>query len=298
MTSRVILITFFFEQCLLHLSPSNSRELVNLRGARRVPMRSVAASVARPHARPRVARRAARALPARSAASASAAPSPPEDTAEMLVLGLTGGIGMGKSFVTDALRALDVPVLDSDASVHALYAPGGGAVAAVRGAFGDEVIGSDGGVDRAALSKLVLGGTTKHDENMRELESLVHPLVEEARAAFLERADAEKHVIVVLDIPLLYEKGYEKTVDGVIVVSAKSLAKQRERCLRRDGMTEAKLESIVARQTPDADKLKKADVVIDTGCSKEETLRSVEALVRSIRAGKGGFEARTFKADA
>jgi dephospho-CoA kinase len=125
-------------------------------------MRSLAASVARPHARPRVARRGARALPERPAASASPAPSPPENTNTMLVLGLTGGIGMGKSFVTDALRALDVPVLDSDASVHALYAPGGGAVAAVRGAFGDEVIGPDGGVDRAALSKKVLGDTETH----------------------------------------------------------------------------------------------------------------------------------------
>ena len=211
----------------------------------------------------------------------------------MLVLGLTGGIGMGKSFVTDALRALDVPVLDSDASVHALYAPGGGAVEAVRGAFGDEVIGSDGGVDRAALSKLVLGGTAERDENMRRLESLVHPMVERARAAFLNEAHAENHTFVVLDIPLLYEKRYENTVDGVVVVSA-GAEKQRERAMARDGMTEAKLASIVARQTPDAEKLKRADVVIDTGCAKEETRRAVEALVRSIRAGEGGFVARTF----
>ena len=211
----------------------------------------------------------------------------------MLVLGLTGGIGMGKSFVTDVLRTLDVPVLDSDRSVHELYAPGGGAVEAVRGAFGDEVIGADGGVDRAALSKLVLGGTAERDENMRRLESLVHPMVERARAAFLNEAHAENHTFVVLDIPLLYEKRYENTVDGVVVVSA-GVEKQRERALARDGMTETKLASILARQTPDAEKLEKADVVVDTGCAKEETRRAVEALVRSIRAGEGGFEARTF----
>jgi dephospho-CoA kinase len=155
----------------------------------------------------------------------------------MLVLGLTGGIGMGKSFVTDALRALDVPVLDSDASVHALYAPGGGAVAAVRGAFGDEVIGPDGGVDRAALSKKVLGDTETHTKNMKTLESLVHPLVDSKRDAFLKQANLDKHAFVVLDIPLLFEKKYETTVDGVLVVSAGE-EKQRERCLaarRHDG---------------------------------------------------------------
>jgi dephospho-CoA kinase len=271
----------------------NSRELVSLRGARRVPMRSLAASVARPHARPRVARRGARALPERPAASASPAPSPPENTNTMLVLGLTGGIGMGKSFVTDALRALDVPVLDSDASVHALYAPGGGAVAAVRGAFGDEVIGPDGGVDRAALSKKVLGDTETHRKNMKTLESLVHPLVDSKRDAFLKQAALDKHAFVVLDIPLLFEKKYEKTVDGVLVVSAGE-EKQRERCLQREGMTETKLKNIVARQTPDAEKIAKADVVIDTACSKEETLKQVESLVMSIRAGQGGFRAKTF----
>ena len=275
----------------------NSRELVSLRGARRVPMRSLAASVARPHARLRVARRGARALPERPAASASPAPSPPENTNTMLVLGLTGGIGMGKSFVTDALRALDVPVLDSDASVHALYAPGGGAVAAVRGAFGDEVIGPDGGVDRAALSKKVLGDTETHTQNMKTLESLVHPLVDSAREAFLRQAFEDKHAFVVLDIPLLFEKRYERTVDGVLVVSA-GAEKQRERALARDGMTESKLKSIVARQTPDAEKIEKADVVIDTGCSKKETLKQVDELVRSIRAGTGGFRAKTFLNEA
>ena len=170
-------------------------------------------------------------------------------------------------------------------------------VAAVRGAFGDEVIGPDGGVDRAALSKKVLGDTETHTQNMKTLESLVHPLVDSAREAFLRQAFEDKHAFVVLDIPLLFEKRYERTVDGVLVVSA-GAEKQRERALARDGMTESKLKSIVARQTPDAEKIEKADVVIDTGCSKKETLKQVDELVRSIRAGTGGFRAKTFLNEA
>jgi dephospho-CoA kinase len=112
---------------------------------------------------------------------------------------------------------------------------------------------------------------------MKTLESLVHPLVDSKRDAFLKQANLDKHAFVVLDIPLLFEKKYERTVDGVLVVSAGE-EKQRERCLQREGMTETKLKNIVARQTPDAEKIAKADVVIDTACSKEETLKQVESV--------------------
>ncbi len=193
------------------------------------------------------------------------------------VVALTGSIGMGKSATAAMFRANGVPVWDADAAVHEIYARGGAAVEPVRARFPDAVV--DGAVDRERLSGLVLGD----DAAIRDLERIVHPLVGDHRAAFRAEADAAGAEIVVVDVPLLFETGGEKKVDAVVVVSA-SAAQQRVRVLARPGMTEAKFESILARQTPDAEKRRRADHVIDTSVSLAETEARVAALVASLRA--------------
>jgi dephospho-CoA kinase len=223
----------------------------------------------------------------------SAGPEKKQIPKKMLVLGLTGGIGMGKSFVTDVLRKCGVPVLDADAEVRVLYAFGGDAVAPIRALFGDDVIGSDGGVDRDALAKLVLG--KGNETNMSRLESLVHPLVNQRREGFLHDTFRDRNALVVLDLPLLFEKGYENHVDLIVVVSAGE-EKQRERCLRRPGMSPEKFENVKARQIADEVKKQKAHVVIDTGCDPADTTRAVTDLVEAIRNDdEGRFVARAYK---
>ena len=175
----------------------------------------------------------------------------------MIVLGLTGSIGMGKSTTAAMFEAQGAPVYDADAAVHALYAAGGGAVAAVEALF-PGVTGPDGGIDRAALAARVVG----EPEALRRLESVVHPLVGAHRTAFFEGvAHAD---VVVVDVPLLFETGGERNVDAVAVVSCPP-EMQRARVLARPGMTPEKLDAILARQTPDAEKRARADIVIDTG---------------------------------
>lgn len=193
------------------------------------------------------------------------------------VVALTGSIGMGKSATANMFRADGVPVWDADAAVHELYAAGGPAVEPVRARFPNAVV--DGAVDRERLSAEVLG----NDAAIKDLERIVHPLVGEHRAAFRAEADAAGADIVVVDVPLLFETGGEKKVDAVVVVSA-SAEQQRERVLARPGMTVAKFESILARQTPDAEKRRRADHVIDTGVSLAETEAQVAALVASMRS--------------
>ena len=151
----------------------------------------------------------------------------------MILLGLTGSIAMGKSFVAGVLTKMGIPVLDSDAVVHDLYAPGGAAVEPVRALFGASVVAEDGGISRSALGAFVLG--PENEANMRALEAAVHPLVDDARWAFLDAAEADAHPLVVIDIPLLYEKGYEDTVDAVMVASTGDADEQRARALARPG---------------------------------------------------------------
>ena len=204
----------------------------------------------------------------------------------MLLLGLTGSIGMGKSAVSSMMtEKLRVPVLDSDAVVHELYSPGGDAVEPVAALF-PGVVDPDGGISRPELGKFVLG--PDNEAAMAALEAVVHPLVDAARWKFLHDAEAAGETLVVLDIPLLYEKGYENTVDAVCVVSAGSVATQRRRVLARPGMTPEKLEAIAARQVPDATKRSMADFVIDTGCSLAETEQAVGRLVAELRATGAG----------
>lgn len=194
-----------------------------------------------------------------------------------LIVGLTGSIGMGKSTVAQMFRDEGVPVFDADAEVHRLQGPGGKLVAAIEARFP----GTTGaaGVDRVKLAAAVLGD----DAAMKALEEIVHPAVGIERAAFLAaHADAP---LVVFDVPLLFETGGDARVDKVVVVSAAPEI-QRARTLARPGMTEAKLDAILARQTPDAEKRARADVVIATDTSLEETRGQVRRVVACLRAGE------------
>ncbi len=194
----------------------------------------------------------------------------------MLVLGLTGSIGMGKSTTSTMFQAEGVPVYDSDAAVHALYATGGAAVAPVEAAFPGVVV--NGAIDRAKLSAQVVGNS----EALAKLEAIVHPLVGAHRIGFFETAQAEGHEIVVLDIPLLFETGGEKKVDKVVVVSAPADV-QRARVLARPEMTPEKFEAILARQIPDSEKRARADFVIDTGQGLDRAREQVRDLLTLLR---------------
>lgn len=193
----------------------------------------------------------------------------------MIVVGLTGSIGMGKSNAAAALRQLGIPVHDADAAVHTLLGPGGRAVDKVAEAFPKALAGNR--IDRKALGDLVFGNTPA----LRQLEAILHPLVRRSSKDFLAAA-ARRHVrIAVLDIPLLYESGGEKSVDAVIVVSAPRQI-QRQRVLARHGMTEEKFRAILARQVPDIEKRRRATFVVFTGGHRGETFRQLKRIVRLL----------------
>jgi len=194
----------------------------------------------------------------------------------VIILGLTGSIGMGKSTTAKMFEAQGAPVYDSDAAVHALYSAGGAAVAPVEAAFPGVVV--DGAIDRARLSAQVVGDP----EALEKLEAIVHPLVGAHRIGFFEKAQAAGHDIVVLDVPLLYETGGQKNVHKVVVVSAPAQV-QRERVLARPGMTPEKFEAILARQLPDAEKRVRADFVIDTGKGLDAASDQVRDILTLLR---------------
>lgn len=196
----------------------------------------------------------------------------------MIVLGLTGSIGMGKTTVARMFAEAGVPVFDADAVVHRLQGPGGALVAAIAARFPGTT--GPAGVDRAALGAAVLGDEVA----LRDLEAIVHPAVAAERTAFLARHAAE--ALVVLDVPLLFETGGDAAVDQVAVVSA-APAVQRERTLARPGMTAAKLDTILARQLPDAEKRARADAVIATDVPLAETRAAVLRLIACARAAAG-----------
>lgn len=200
--------------------------------------------------------------------------------ARMIKLGLTGSIGMGKSTTAAMFAARGIPVYDADAAVHAIYAPGGAAVAPLVAVFGD-VKDAAGGIDRAKLRELVAG----NDVEMKRLEGIVHPLVGVMQRDFLMQAEAEGADIVVLDIPLLFENGGDKRVDAIVVVSAPE-AVQRERVMARAQMTEEQFEAILARQTPDSEKRRRADFVINTGLGLDYAQAQVDEVIRALRAGR------------
>jgi dephospho-CoA kinase len=173
----------------------------------------------------------------------------------MIVLGLTGSIGMGKSTTAKLFEEAGVPVYDADASVHRLYE--GEAAPAIEAAFPGTTVA--GKVDRNKLSAKVL-----HDAAaMKQLEQIVHPMLGASRQEFFDQAERSGAAVVVVDVPLLFETGGEKRVDAVVVVTTSPEA-QRERILARDNMTAEKLDAILARQLPDAEKRQRADFVVDT----------------------------------
>ena len=189
----------------------------------------------------------------------------------MLILGLTGSIGMGKSTTAKLFEEAGVPVYDADAAVHSLYE--GEAVPAIESAFPGTT--ADGKVDRARLSARVV-----HDpEAMKQLEQLVHPMLGASRRRFFDEAEAAGAPVVVVDVPLLFETGGEKRVDAVVVVTT-SPELQRERVLSRGTMDREKLDAILARQIPDAEKRKRADFIVDTS----HGLDPVRARIRDILA--------------
>ncbi|KKI18847.1 dephospho-CoA kinase [Sphingomonas sp. Ag1] len=191
----------------------------------------------------------------------------------MLKVGLTGSIGMGKSTVAAMFADEGIPVFDADAEVHKLQGPAGRVVAAIEARFP----GTTGaqGVNRTALAEAVLGD----DAAMKALEAIVHPAVGEERAAFLA-ANAEAPVVI-FDVPLLFETGGQRAMDKVVVVSAAPEV-QRARTLQRPGMSEAKLDAILARQVPDADKRAQADFVIPTDVPIEETRSHVRRVIACL----------------
>ncbi len=197
----------------------------------------------------------------------------------MLIIGLTGSIGMGKSETGKMFARHGVPVCDSDAIVHQLYEPGGAAVAPVAGAFPEAL--ANGRIDRERLSRLVLG----KPEAIARLEMIVHPLVGMAQRQFLQDAAGER-AMVVLDIPLLLESQGDKRVDVVVVVSAPAQM-QRERVLARVGMTQAKFESILKKQMPDALKRERADFVVDTSQGLAHAEAQVVSIIATLRGRKG-----------
>jgi dephospho-CoA kinase len=191
------------------------------------------------------------------------------------VIGLTGGIGMGKSTAAGAFRRAGIPVFDADAAVHALQAPGGAALPAIAAAFPGTV--RDGALDRAALRAAVLGQPAA----LKQLERILHPLVRRLEQRFLARARRAGKRAAVLDIPLLLEAGGAKRVDLVVVVSAPR-AVQVERVRRRGKMTEAQIEAVLARQMPDAEKRRHADVVVRTGLSRHHANRALRRLILDL----------------
>jgi dephospho-CoA kinase len=193
----------------------------------------------------------------------------------MIVLGLTGSIGMGKSTTARMFAEAGIPVHDSDEAVHRLYA--GKAASLVEAAFPG--VTDAGVVDRSRLGARVL----RDAEALKRLEAIIHPLVRADADAFLARHRNAGESIVMLDIPLLYETGGRSRVDKVVVVTAPAEI-QRERVLARPGMTEDKLAAILARQVPDADKRRQADFIVDTGRGLDAARGQVDAIIAELRS--------------
>lgn len=193
----------------------------------------------------------------------------------MLIIGLTGSIGMGKSTVAAMFRARGLDVFDADAEVHRLYAAE--AVPLIEAAFPGST--ADGKVDRPRLAAALASDASR----FRKLETIVHPLVRHAEQRFLAEAHRRGVAAVILEIPLLLEGGLDERVDVVVVVSAPAL-QQRARVLERPGMTETRLDALLARQLPDTEKRRRADFVVDTGGTLADTETQVDAILSALKS--------------
>lgn len=198
----------------------------------------------------------------------------------MIVIGLTGSIGMGKSTAADMLRTMGVPVHDSDAAVHGLLARGGAGVAPVAARFPEAFNHKAQAIDRAALGKVIFAD----DDKRRALEGILHPLVRSAQDAFIRAQQRAGRDMVALDIPLLFETGAEQRVDVTIVVTAPAHI-QRQRVLARPGMTEEQFQARLSRQMSDAEKRRRADYVVQTGIGRAHTQRALVCIVNKLRKG-------------
>ena len=193
----------------------------------------------------------------------------------MKILGLTGGIGMGKSTAAALLRQLGVSMFDADAAVHALLAPGGAAVKPVARAFPTAKSGR--GISRSKLGRLVFGKPAQ----LKRLEAILHPLVRQQEKRFLRRMRAQRARLVVLDIPLLYETGGDRRVDAVAVVWAPA-ALQRDRVFRRPGMDAKRFRAIRSQQWPDRAKRDRADFTVPSGLGRAVTRRALARVVAAL----------------
>lgn len=198
----------------------------------------------------------------------------------MVILGLTGSIGMGKTTAAKAFKALGVPVHDADKTVHQLMAPGGAAVGAVLACFPEAE--KDGAIDRQALGSIVYSD----DSKLQQLENILHPQVRREEQAFLARAARRGEKLVVLDIPLLLETGGDRRCDGVVVVSAPAII-QKHRVMSRPGMTKKKFMKILSHQMDDADKRQIADFIVLTGLDRSHGLRQVKDIVKVAKSWRG-----------
>ena len=193
----------------------------------------------------------------------------------MMVVGLTGSIGMGKSTLLAMFADLGVPAWGADTAVHRLYAPGGAGVEPIR-ALAPQAVGPDG-VDRAELRTAILADPTL----LKRIEAAIHPLVAIDRDAFLAEARASGSALAICDIPLLFETGADAWLDTVIVVSAPA-GIQRDRVMERPGMTEATFKAILAKQMPDTEKRARADYIVDTRHSKDHTRAQAVAILAKL----------------
>jgi len=196
----------------------------------------------------------------------------------MLVIGLTGGIGMGKSAAAERFAEHGIPVFNADSCVHRLYE--GAAVAPTEAAFPG--VTKSGGVDRKLLSERIAGSS----ERLLQLERIVHPLVIEAEIEFLRAQEKKGAAFAVLEIPLLFETGANARVDVTVVVSAPP-EMQRARVLARPGMTADKLEHLLARQLPDAERRARADFVVDSATSLDDMRNQIDRLIESLKSREG-----------
>jgi dephospho-CoA kinase len=195
----------------------------------------------------------------------------------VIVVGLTGSIGMGKSTAAAILRRMRVPLFDADRVVHQLLAPGGAAVTAVAAKFPGVRTPTEG-IDRALLGRRVFGDPAA----LARLEQIIHPMVADREKQFLARARARREAIAVLDVPLLFESRGAGRCDYVVVVSAPAIL-QRQRVMHRPGMTEARFAAILKQQMPDAEKRRRADFVVQTGLDRKLSLRRLRSIIRLLR---------------
>ncbi len=198
----------------------------------------------------------------------------------MILLGLTGSIGMGKSETAKMFRREGVPVYDADAAVHQLQAPGGAALPAIESTFPGVVV--DGVLDRTELGKRVFGKQAE----LRKLEAIIHPMVGAAQRKFLYANARLGRALVVMDIPLLFETGGERYVDASVVVSAPAFL-QRVRVLARPGMSAERLGGVLAQQVPDSEKRRRADYIVHSGLGRAFALREVRGIIDDMKSFTG-----------